>query len=131
MRDHFIGQGQRIADNLARQSTLALLFHSAENARDVVGATLAFPDVAGLQIMDARRKVLLSRVQGNARLDAALFSAMPPSHAAMVGETADGWVFVAPVYGGQRKRRRLNCRNTSSSCWAMCMCSCPRPRCKT
>jgi len=101
MRDHFIGQGQRIADNLARQSTLALLFHSAENARDVVNATLAFPDVAGLQIMDARRKVLLSRVQGNARLDAALFSAMPPSHAAMVGETADGWVFVAPVYGGQ------------------------------
>jgi hypothetical protein len=63
MRDHFIGQGQRIADNLARQSTLALLFHSAENARDVVNATLAFPDVAGLQIMDARRKVLLSRVR--------------------------------------------------------------------
>ncbi|HEX5342453.1 MAG TPA: EAL domain-containing protein [Duganella sp.] len=101
MRDHFIGQGQRIADNLARQSTLALLFHSAENARDVVGATLAFPDVAGLQIMDARRKVLLSRAQGGAKLDPAIFGAMPPSHAGMAGETADGWVFAAPVYGGQ------------------------------
>jgi len=101
MRDHFIGQGQRIADNLARQSTLALLFHSAENAREVVGATLAFPDVAGLQIMDARRKVLLSRAQGGARLDPAIFGAMPPSHAGMAGENADGWVFVAPVYGGQ------------------------------
>jgi hypothetical protein len=43
---HFIGQGQRIADNLARQSTLALLFHSPENAREVVSATLAFPDVS-------------------------------------------------------------------------------------
>ena len=28
--------------NLARQSTLALLFHSAENAREVVASTLAF-----------------------------------------------------------------------------------------
>ncbi|MTV36480.1 EAL domain-containing protein [Duganella radicis] len=101
MRDHFVGQGQRIADNLARQSTLALLFHSAENARDVVNATLAFPDVAGLQIMDARRAVLLSRAQNGAQLDAALFSAAPPSRAGMVGESAKGWVFVAPVYGGQ------------------------------
>jgi diguanylate cyclase (GGDEF)-like protein len=101
MRDHFIDQGQRIADNLARQSTLALLFHSAENARDVVNATLAFPDVAGLQIMDARRKVLLSRAQGGASLDAAIFGAAPPAHAAMAGENADGWVFAAPVYGGQ------------------------------
>jgi hypothetical protein len=67
----------------------------------VVGATLAFPDVAGLQIMDARRKVLLSRAQGGARLDPAIFGAMPPSHAGMAGENADGWVFVAPVYGGQ------------------------------
>ncbi|MYM67197.1 EAL domain-containing protein [Pseudoduganella sp. FT55W] len=101
MRDHFVDQGQRIADNLARQSTLALLFHSAENARDVVNATLAFPDVAGLQIMDARRSVLLSRAQGGAKLDPSIFGAPPPSHAGMAGENADGWVFVAPVYGGQ------------------------------
>jgi len=101
MRDHFVGQGQRIADNLARQSTLALLFHSAENARDVVNATLAFPDVAGLQIMDARRNVLLSRAQGGAQLEAALFRAVPRAQAGMAGESANGWVFVAPVYGGQ------------------------------
>jgi diguanylate cyclase (GGDEF)-like protein len=101
MREHFIGQGQRIADNLARQSTLALLFHSAENARDVVNATLAFPDVAGLQIMDVKRKVLLSRVQGGARLDAAIADAMPPGGSGLVAENNDGWVFAAPVYGGQ------------------------------
>jgi diguanylate cyclase (GGDEF)-like protein len=101
MRDHFVDQGQRIADNLARQSTLALLFHSAENARDVVNATLAFPDVAGLQIMDARRSVLLSRAQGGAKLDQAIVGAAPPAHAGMAGENADGWVFVSPVYGGQ------------------------------
>jgi diguanylate cyclase (GGDEF)-like protein len=101
MRDYFIGQGQRIADNLARQSTLALLFHSAENAREVVNSTLAFPDVAGLQIMDAKRKVLLSRVQGGARLDDSVIANAQPSHAGLVGENADGWLFAAPVYGGQ------------------------------
>ncbi|NVM78268.1 diguanylate cyclase (GGDEF)-like protein [Duganella sp. SG902] len=104
MRDHFVGQGQRIADSLARQSTLALLFHSPENARDVVNATLAFPDVAGLQIMDARRNVLLSRAQGGAKLDPRIFNEVPSPQAGMAGENADGWVFMAPVYGGQAEQ---------------------------
>jgi diguanylate cyclase (GGDEF)-like protein len=101
MRDYFIGQGQRIADNLARQSTLALLFHSSENARDVVNSTLSFPDVAGLQIMDAKRTVLLSKVQDGARLNNAALAIAVPAHAGLVGENADGWMFAAPVYGGQ------------------------------
>jgi diguanylate cyclase (GGDEF)-like protein len=101
MRDYFIGQGQRIADNLARQSTLALLFHSPENARDVVASTLAFPDVVGLQISDAKHKVLLSRVQGGARLDQAVTSPLQVTHAGLVQETADAWLFAAPVFGGQ------------------------------
>ena len=101
MRDYFIEQGQRIADNLARQSTLALLFHSSENARDVVNSTLSFPDVAALQIMDTKRKVLLSKVVDGAKLDQANLSRAVPAHAGLVGETADGWLFAAPVYGGQ------------------------------
>ncbi|WP_332851847.1 EAL domain-containing protein [Duganella sp. S19_KUP01_CR8] len=101
MRDYFIGQGQRVADNLARQSTLALLFHSAENAREVVNSTLSFPDVAALQIMDAKRKVLLSKVVAGATLDVANLNKVVPAHAGLVGETADGWLFAAPVYGGQ------------------------------
>jgi len=101
MRDYFIGQGQRIADNLARQSTLALLFHSAENAREVVNSTLSFPDVAALQIMDAKGKVLLSRVVAGATLDVANMNLPPSAHAGLVGETSNGWLFTAPVYGGQ------------------------------
>ncbi|WP_254442036.1 EAL domain-containing protein [Duganella vulcania] len=101
MRDYFIGQGQRIADNLARQSTLALLFHSSENAREVVNSTLSFPDVAALQIMDAKGKVLLSRVVAGAKLDVANLGQPVSAHAGLVGETSDGWLFTAPVYGGQ------------------------------
>jgi diguanylate cyclase (GGDEF)-like protein len=101
MREHFIGQGQRVAENLARQSTLALLFHSPENARDVVSATLAFPDVVGVQISDARHKVLLSKVQGDATLDAAAGRGASFAHADLVSESQDAWLFAAPVFGGQ------------------------------
>src|SRR5471032_2045039 len=101
MRAYFIEQGQRVADNLARQSTLALLFHSAENARDVVGATLAFPDVAGVQISDAKHHVLLAKLQQGVTLDAAAAGQAALTHATLVGENGDAWVFGAPVYGGQ------------------------------
>jgi len=101
MRAYFIEQGQRVADNLARQSTLALLFHSAENARDVVGATLAFPDVAGVQISDAKHHVLLAKLQQGVTLDAAAAGQAALTRATLVGENGDAWVFGAPVYGGQ------------------------------
>ncbi|TWI46751.1 diguanylate cyclase (GGDEF)-like protein [Pseudoduganella flava] len=100
MRDYFIGQGQRIADTFARQSTLALLFHSPENARDVVGSTLAFPDVTGVQITDAKNRVLLSQAHGGKwvlppPVDAA------PERARLIAENGDAWLFAAPVLGGQ------------------------------
>src|SRR5471032_1918617 len=101
MRAYFIEQGQRVADNLARQSTLALLFHSAENARDVVGATLAFPDVAGVQISDAKHHVLLAKLQQGVTLDPAAAGQAALTRATLVGENGDAWVFGAPVYGGQ------------------------------
>jgi diguanylate cyclase (GGDEF)-like protein len=102
MRDHFTEQGQRIADNLARQSTLALLFHSAENARDVVSTTLAFPDVTGLQISDAKHKVLLLQEQHRGSKLAEMPGAQAnPQHASLVGESKDAWLFAAPVFGGQ------------------------------
>ncbi|MEC5160261.1 EAL domain-containing protein [Janthinobacterium sp. CG_S6] len=99
MRDYFVEQGQRVAENLARQSTLALLFHSAENAREVVAATLAFPDVEGLQISDTRQRVVLAQAKPGALFSAAARAA--PGRARLVGETADAWLFGAPVYGGQ------------------------------
>ncbi|WP_377705089.1 EAL domain-containing protein [Pseudoduganella sp. UC29_71] len=101
MRDHFTEQGQRIADNLARQSTLALLFHSAENARDVVSTTLAFPDVVGVQISDARHKPLLSQGPLSAKLSGMTAAQAAPANASLVGNSSEAWLFGAPVYGGQ------------------------------
>jgi diguanylate cyclase (GGDEF)-like protein len=98
MRDYFVEQGQRIAENLARQSTLALLYHSAENANEVVATTLTFPDVSNVQITDTKQQVLLSRHQrGAAAVDAPAVAA-PLDHAMLAGETGHAWRFIAPVY---------------------------------
>ncbi|MES2125725.1 MAG: EAL domain-containing protein [Pseudomonadota bacterium] len=99
MREYFVEQGQRIAENLARQSTLALLYHSAENAHEVVATTLTFPDVQGVQITDAKHQVLLSK--GQVAVTPATESKVPNAHAALIEETGEAWHFSAPVLGGQ------------------------------
>src|SRR5665811_323486 len=43
VRLNLLEQGQRITENLAHQSALALIYGSAENAAEAVKATLAFP----------------------------------------------------------------------------------------
>ena len=101
MRDYFVEQGQRIAENLARQSTLALLYHSAENAQEVVASTLAFPDAVSVQITNTRHEILLSKSQPGVSAAAPPPVAAPLAHAVMAAEDGASWRFVAPVFGGQ------------------------------
>src|SRR5512135_2725803 len=61
VRDDLIEQGRRITENLARQSTLALVFDSDDNAEEAVKAALAFPGVIGVKIFHADGRLLLSR----------------------------------------------------------------------
>ena len=103
MQAYLIEQGQHIADNLARQSILALLYHSPDNAREVAATTLAFPDVLQVEITDAAHKVLLSETKPAAifkpfqrlQSDAALIQAK------LGQETDDAWRFDAAVHEGQ------------------------------
>ncbi|HEX8615724.1 MAG TPA: EAL domain-containing protein [Telluria sp.] len=101
MRDYFLEQGERIAENLARQSTLALLYHSPDNAQDVVATTLAFPDVLGVQISDTRGAVLLSKSQPGSAPAPAMGTVSPIPQARLASETGQAWRFTAPVFGGQ------------------------------
>ncbi len=103
MRAYLVEQGQQIAENLARQSVLALLYHSPDNAREVAATTLAFPDVLQVEITDAAHQVLLSETKKAAlfkplqrpRPDAAI------SHATLGQETDDAWRFDAAVHDTQ------------------------------
>ena len=59
VREQLIEEGQQIAENFASQSVLALVFSSKENATDSAQATLAFPNVKYVAILNKDNKVLL------------------------------------------------------------------------
>ena len=99
---HFVEQGQRIAENLARQSVLALLYRSPDNAREGVATTLAFPDVVKVEIVDADHHVLMSQLKAGVKQLSGLPlpSAAALTHAELEGENGKLWSFGAPIYDG-------------------------------
>lgn len=100
VRDDLIEQGRRITENLARQSTLALVFDSADNASEAVNATLSFPGVVGVKIFRADGRLLLSRGDDNWQRLLARSEPLQGLQAAaeMDAESTAAWLFGAPVY---------------------------------
>ncbi|MCG6932714.1 MAG: EAL domain-containing protein [Gallionella sp.] len=99
VRANLVEQGRHITENLARQSTLALIFASADNAAEAVQATMAFPGVIGLEIRDNKKHALLTR----GRAEFAEFTTMPNLgnsriRSVLDQENGNAWRFVAPVY---------------------------------
>ncbi|GEM_PF-2243371 len=93
-----LDQGERIAENLANNSTLALLYNSAENASQVINTTLTFPDVIQVEIRTPTGQPILVRGNNDAK---PVTDASPPpntiSAAYMEAETGKDWRFIAPV----------------------------------
>jgi diguanylate cyclase (GGDEF)-like protein len=102
MEGYLVQQGQRVTENLALQSVLALLYRSPENVREGVSATLAFPDVQQVEITDATGDVLLSQVHSGLKLrPGQRQDGNPVERAMLIDENSDEWRFKAPVFGGQ------------------------------
>lgn len=102
MRGYFVTQGQQVAENLARQSRLALLYHSADNAREVVATTLAFPDVLQVEIVNVQHQVLLTKSKpGAAYSSMQSETGTPLPSVGLLGESEQDWQFSAPVLGGE------------------------------
>ncbi len=95
IRQTLLSQGEHIAENLADQSTLALLYSSADNATGVVNTTLSFPDVKGVEILQAGGQPLI--VRGDTMGAAANAPDATARGAYLEAETPDSWRFVAPV----------------------------------
>lgn len=92
-RSQIVSQGLKIAESFSRQSKLALLYKSPENAYEAAETSLNFPDVIGLSIRDEQGEIVLEQgtvpsVQGN-----------PPSSGEPVlfSENELNWVFASPV----------------------------------
>lgn len=106
---NLIEQGRQVAENLARQSKLALIYDAPENATEVATMTLAFPDVTALEIRQADGRLVLNQSSQNAP---------PPSQvekAPVLGQSAylenefeDSWQFVAPVLAGGASESPFN-----------------------
>lgn len=100
VRNDLIEQGQRITENLAHQSALALIYASADNATEAVNATMAFPGVIGVEIRNLNGSVLLAR--GNT--DIAKFlertseSDALQATSTLSAESDKAWHFTAQVY---------------------------------
>ncbi|MDD2914018.1 MAG: ATP-binding protein [Gallionella sp.] len=105
VQGNLLEQGLHITESLARQSALALIYVSPDNAAEAAAATLDFPGVVGVEIRDANRRVLLRR--GNTdpaefplqmkRADGADKNGTTNT-AVLDAESQNAWRFVAPVY---------------------------------
>ena len=100
VRHNLIEQGQRITENLARQSALALVYSSADNAAEAVRATMAFPGVIGVEIRHTNGQVLLAQGDiDSSRMVAQSDQTGGLQAAAMLdAESSKAWYFAAPVY---------------------------------
>ena len=99
IRITLLEQGGHIAENLARQSTLALLYDSADNAAEAATVTLAFPDVIALEIRHADGRLLTLRGNPTDTLSRPVdLAALQRHEFYLETESDDAWHFVAPVY---------------------------------
>ena len=98
VRENLIDQGQHITENLARQSSLALIYDSPDNVAEAVNATMAFPGVVGVEIRNANGRVLLTRGKAElAEMNEPLSKALQ-AVTMLNTENSKAWHFVAPVY---------------------------------
>jgi len=97
IRATLVEQGERIADSLASNASLALLYASADNASEAVNTTLAFPDVTEVSIHSAIGRPLIARAKSGPLTAKTGVPAEMAAGASLEAETDKEWRFIAPV----------------------------------
>jgi len=98
VRTLLIAEGLQVTENLAKQSVLALLYDSGENAMDAVRATLAFPDIKQVTIFNAVNQAILEQGEGHFPVLPDNTFQEPDGKTRLVAEPSEEWHFMAPVY---------------------------------
>ncbi|MCK4620833.1 MAG: HAMP domain-containing histidine kinase [Desulfuromonadales bacterium] len=97
--DQMVAQGLKIAETLAEQSILSLLYESPVNAEKPLEAILSFPDVVRVGVFHNNMQPLL--VKGAEQLEIpTVHQAENIKKATLINETRRAWHFVAPVQAG-------------------------------
>lgn len=92
-----IDEGHEIALNLARHSTLALLYHSKEAAKEAADNSLGFPDIVGASLFTTDYKPLL--LAGTPLISKEI-SVFVSADGISTRENDQFWDFSIPVYSG-------------------------------
>lgn len=98
IRSLYEQQAQQATQNFAELSELSLLYESGDNALDAAAATLSFPSIKFVSIINAEGKTLLEEGSwGGTKMK---FIGKKPTlpTAELVGTTDTAWHFWAPVY---------------------------------
>lgn len=94
VRTQLIGQGVQVAESLALQSKVALLYRSPDVAAEVSNATLNFPGVNGAGIFTLQGDPVFTTTSVGEP------GAISIESATLLRETDGSWTFVAPVFVG-------------------------------
>ncbi len=115
VRINLLEQGQQITENLARQSALALIYASADNADEAVKATMAFPGVVSVEILDVNQRTLLTRGKYIPAEFSTLVERSNLKEVASVleAESRNAWRFSAPVYTRPASESPFNVQTTA------------------
>lgn len=94
IEDQLFEDGQQVTQSLAKQSALALIYDSADNAKDAADAAMGFPDIEQLAIVDTANNILLQR---GGLLKKTNISANSQT-VTLLEEGINHWLFLAPVF---------------------------------
>jgi signal transduction histidine kinase/ActR/RegA family two-component response regulator len=98
IRATLIAQGSSLTESLARQSQLALLTGSGENAQEAMKTALAFPDIQSITLFRPDGSPLVSLDSDGRPLPVSLQTLNErPEQTELLSETDTDWRFVAPV----------------------------------
>ena len=95
LRSQLSGHGRQLTETVAEQSALALLFGSEESAQDVVRATLEFPEIDGVAVLDDARRVLYAESKSGQPFQPI---GRGDEMRRQDQELENVWYFAAPVY---------------------------------
>ncbi|MDR2876781.1 MAG: response regulator, partial [Chromatiales bacterium] len=95
MNDRFMLDGEKVVQSLAVQSTLSLLYESADNVNDYAETLLSSPDIIGVAVIDLAGMPLLSiGTASDKQIDVSSLSRQQITKI----ESRSDWQFIAPVY---------------------------------
>ncbi len=89
-------QGERITENLARSSQLALLYRAGKHVEGALDITLGFPDVVYAAVHENSGEIVVKRFK-QALGETVILRPAKPTQVVLEAEDASHWYFIAPV----------------------------------